>query len=110
MDVILTTSGDGFDFPVSAAIVGMDDGGATAVALSLFGGNDKGTWWGNKSTATQTAIQERAPIPVNVKYIKAAVEYDLSWLPSADVTVEMKGVGMVSIKVNNIIFNKNWGS
>lgn len=109
MDVILEASGDGLDFPVTAAVVGMDQGINTAISLSLFGGNDQGDWWGGFTSHTQRAIADRSPIPVNLKYIKAAVELDLDWLPGAKVDVKLVALGKIQINVNGVIISKNWG-
>lgn len=97
-DVKLTNTADGGDVELVNGTLALDEGLATAVYISLFGGNDDDSgldadipreWWGNKSevdparklrSETQFLLRSLPAIPANLQRVKQAVERDLSWL------------------------------
>jgi phage gp46-like protein len=121
-DVRLYQTADGGEIDVVAGQVVMDDELATAVFLSLFGGNqeDSGSdgdmpreWWGNKlapdeaeklRSETQHLI---AKIPVtsgNLRRFQDAAQRDLAWMVAAGVATAV-AVRVVVPTINELRFD-----
>ena len=119
-DVSLIQTPDGGDITISNGTIAMDDGLASSVFLSLFGGNwdDSGLagdksreWWGNKiesdsdrlaRSETQNLLRNIAAIPANLRRIEDAAKRDLAWMDtelSATVTiiVSMPAINQIAI-------------
>jgi phage gp46-like protein len=97
-DLLLLDSSDGGDIAVENGLFAADGRFATAVYLSLFGGNkddpgkvaSKNEWWGNKTggITENEKLRSRfqhiiAGLPMSVKNIKEAEKaavMDLEWL------------------------------
>ena len=112
---------DGGEIPVDGGVVEMDDGLASAVYLSLFGGNeqDDGTkdnplqWWGNggeqpdrqQRSALQHLLRSLPAIPANLRRLEAAAGRDLKWMvPAGAATrvltvVTMPGLNRIRVVV-----------
>lgn len=103
VDVKLFQLDDGGEIECINGVVTMDDGVATAVYLSLFGGNedDSGTdadlsreFWGNKLTndpsekqrsETQHLLRSLPITSGNLRLIEEAVARDLAWMTESEV-------------------------
>jgi len=98
-DVKLSQTDDDGEIEAVDGVVTMGDGLASAVYLSLFGGNeqDDGTtdnklqWWGNageppdrqQRSALQHLLRSLPAIPANLRRLEAAAGRDLAWLVPA---------------------------
>ena len=125
-DVKLYQTLDSGEIDIVGGIVAMDTGMATAVYLSLFGGNrddpgesdQKKTWWGNVEepdidkqyrSKTQYLLQSIPVTSFNLLRIKAAAENDIDWLKkqngvdSIDVSVTIPGLNRIKIVVLIIV-------
>src|SRR5690348_13884751 len=98
MDVRLFQTDDGGEISCVAGQLELDEGLATAVYLSCFGGNDDDSgldgdklrqWWGNFDE-TDPALQYRSQlqfllntlplIPINMRRFESAAVADLIWM------------------------------
>lgn len=101
-DVVLYQLEDGGEITCVAGQIAMDDGVATAVYLSLFGGNedDSGSdadmpreWWGNKDarnpqetyrSETQYLLRSLSITSGNIRHVEDAVAHDLAWMAESE--------------------------
>lgn len=122
-DIRLTHTRDGGEVEIVNGRVTMDDGPATAVYLSLFGGNERDgggeatralQWWGNllkedsargARSETQHLLRSIPAITANLRRIEDAVVRDLAWLTDelgaavkAEVTIP--GLNRIRIRVS----------
>lgn len=137
-DVRLFQTVDGGEIEVVEGLVSMGGGLASAVYLSLLGGNendstrdgDPANWWGNltEQPARQYRSQfqyllARLPaIPANLRRLEDAVLRDLEWMTDTgaatelDVSASMPGPKQVKIVLNiesvgevaELSFTENW--
>lgn len=122
MDVALHNTADGGEITISSGDVLVDDGLATAVYLSLWGGNDddNGTeatkhlqWWGNldepvaarRYRSETQALLESSPITTaKLRALQEAAGRDLAWMKEdladeIEVTTTIPAVDKVQLTV-----------
>lgn len=139
-DVALFHAPDGGNIESINGVVTMDDTLATAVYLSLFGGNEQDSgsdgdkpreWWGNKEepdasaryrSETQYLLNTLPLVPASLKRFQDGANRDLAWLQDEElatfiaVTARMPGMNTVAldiaIEVNGVKFGNtfSWSS
>lgn len=136
-DLLLIDTPDGGDVLLENDLFVADPNLATAVYISLFGGNkeDAGkiqtnkTWWGNTLEGTGEAekIVSRfqhiiTAMPLSVKYLKAAetaAKLDLQWIVElgiadvieSEMQIKEKNIFILTIKIlkdENTLFEKDY--
>jgi phage gp46-like protein len=114
-DLLLLDTPDGGDIVIENGLLQPDRGFATAVYISLFGGNKEEsgkvktnkTWWGNTLEGTEAEkIVSRfqhiiTAMPLSIKNIKAAEEaakLDLKWIVGLGIADKIEADGRTGEK------------
>lgn len=118
-DVLIFQTTDGGDIEIEGGVVTTGGGLASAVYLSLFGGNEQddgregnpATWWGNVvgqeqyRSRTQHLLRSIPAIPANLRRIEDAARKDLNWMMESgaagaiDVVATQPGLSTVKLVV-----------
>jgi phage gp46-like protein len=125
-DVSLYQTADGGEITIENGQPVMDDGLATSVYLSLFGGNEQDSgregdnpreWWGNKFEAdpsrtyrseTQFLLRSIPSTSGNLRRIEDAASRDLAWMvdeiaDSVTVAVSVPALDTVRIEIEVVV-------